>query len=91
MITSAQVAKQVEVEKDYIPSVNKAQKLAMVPDMTDTVMMRPDIDYSFMPRSYETSLLTENFKPATISYWDFVRKRLLYVKAAAGVPLASEA
>lgn len=91
MIASAQVAKQVEVEKDYIPSVNKAQKLAMVPDMTDTVMMRPDIDYSFMPRSYETSLLTENFKPATISYWDFVRKRLLYVKAAAGVPLASEA
>ena len=90
MFAQAQVAKQVEVEKNYIPNVNKAQKLAMVPDMTDTVMMRPDIDYSFMPRSYETSLLVQNFKPATISYWDFVRSRLLYVKAAAGVPLASE-
>ena len=55
MIASAQVAKQVEVEKDYIPSVNKAQKLAMVPDMTDTVMMRPDIDYSFMPCLLYTS------------------------------------
>ena len=86
----AQVAKQVEVEKDYTPSVSAAQKLAIMPDMTDTVMMRPDIDYSFMPRSYETSLLVQNFKPATISYWDFVRSRLLYVKAAAGMPLASE-
>lgn len=87
----AQVSKQVEVEKDYKPSVSTAQKLAIVPDMTDTVMMRPEIDYSFMPRSYETSLMTENFKPATIAYWDFVRSRMLYVKAGAGAPLMSEA
>ena len=71
IVSSAQVAKQVEVEKNYTPIVGKAKKLAMVPDMTDTVMMHPDISYSFVPRSYETSLLTENFKPATISYWDF--------------------
>ena len=87
----AQVAKQVEVEKEYIPTVSTAQKLSIIPDMTDTVMMRPEIDYSFMPRSYETSLMTENFKPATIAYWDFVRSRMLYVKAGAGVPLTSEA
>ena len=91
MLASAQVAKQVEVEKNYTPSVGTAQKLAMIPDMTDTVQMRPDISYSFVPRSYETSLLLENFQPATISYWDFVRKRLLYVKAASGMPLTSEA
>lgn len=91
MVANSQVAKQVDVEKNYTPSVGKAKKLAMVPDMTDTVMMRPEIGYSFVPRSYETSLLTENFKPAKISYWDFVRKRLLYVKAASGVPLVSEA
>jgi hypothetical protein len=87
----AQVAKQVEVEKDYTPSVNTAQKLAIIPDMTDTVMMRPEIDYSFMPRSYETSLMTENFKPATIAYWDFVRSKLLYAKAGVAVPMESEA
>ena len=90
MVASAQVAKQVEVEKNYTPSVGSAKKLAMIPDMTDTMQMRPDIVYSFVPRSYETSLLVENFKPATISYWDFVRKRLLYVKAASGAPLTSE-
>ena len=89
-VASAQVAKQVEVTKDYTPSVNTAQKLSIMPDMTDTVKMRPDIDYTITPRSYETSLLTENFKPATITYWDYTPTPLLYVRGAAGVPLASE-
>lgn len=88
--SSAQVAKQVEVTKDYTPSVNTAQKLSIMPDMTDTVKMRPDIDYSITPRSYETSLMTKNFKPATITYWDYTPTPLLYVRGAAGVPLASE-
>ena len=90
-VVSAQVAKQVEVSKDYTPTVKTAQKLAIVPDMTDTVKMRPDIDYSIMPRSYETSLMVENFKPATITYWDYTRRKTLYTKAAVGAPLASEA
>lgn len=90
-LAQAQVEKQVSVEKDYIPHVAAAQKLALTPDMTDTVMMRPEVDYAFTPRGYETSLLTENFQPATIAYWDYVRSRLIYVKAAAGVPFASEA
>ncbi len=87
----AQVEKQVVVEKNYIPTVGSAQKLSMVPDMTDTVMMRPDVDYTISPRSFETSLMTEKFRPATISYWDYQRSRPLYARAAAGVPLASEA
>ena len=54
----AQVEKQVVVEKNYIPTVGSAQKLSIVPDMTDTVMMRPDVDYTISPRSFETSLMT---------------------------------
>ena len=88
---SAQVQKQVEVSKDYTPTVSTAQKLSIIPDMTDTVMMRPDVDYTITPRSFETSLMTENFRPATITYWDYLRSRPLYARAAAGVPLASEA
>ena len=87
----AQVEKQVVVEKNYIPTVGSAQKLSIVPDMTDTVMMRPDVDYTISPRSFETSLMTEKFRPATISYWDYQRSRPLYARAAAGVPWASEA
>jgi hypothetical protein len=50
-VASAQVAKQVEVSKDYTPTLNSAQKLSIAPDMTDTVKMRPDIDYTITPRS----------------------------------------
>ena len=87
----AQVEKQVVVEKNYIPTVGSAQKLSIVPDMTETVMMRPDVDYTISPRSFETSLMTEKFRTATISYWDYQRSRPLYARAAAGVPWASEA
>ena len=90
-LSQAQVAKQVEVSKDYKPTVSAAQKLSIIPDMTDTVMMRPDIDYSITPRSYETALMTQNFKPATITYWDYQRMRPLYVHAAVGMPLQSDA
>lgn len=87
----AQVSKQVEVSKDYTPTVNSAQKLALIPDMTDTVKMEPEIDYSITPRTYTTSLMTKNFRPATIAYWDYKRMRPLYVKAAFGIPVSSEA
>ncbi len=90
-MSQAQVQKQVEVSKDYTPTVGTAQKLSIVPDMTDTVMMRPDVDYTITPRSFETSLMTDKFRPATISYWDYSRSRPLYARAAMGVPLASEA
>ena len=91
MVARAQVEKQVEVSKDYTPTVNTAQKLSIVPNMTDTVMMRPDVDYTVTPRTFATSLLTEKFQPATIAYWDYQRSRPLYARAAMGVPLASEA
>lgn len=87
----AQVSKQVEVSKAYTPTVGQAQKLAIMPDMTDTVKMQPEIDYSITPRTYATSLQTKNFRPSTIAYWDYNRSRPLYVKVASGVPLASEA
>lgn len=90
-VLQAQVQKQVEVSKDYTPTVSTAQKLAIVPDMTDTVMMRPDVDYTVTPRSFETSLMPNKFRPATITYWDYNSSRPLYAQLAMGAPLASEA
>ena len=55
---SAQVEKRVEVTKAYVPSVESAAKLAVVPDMTDTVKMRPEIDYTITPLSLQTTLAT---------------------------------
>lgn len=86
---SAQVEKQVEVTKDYVPSIAAAQKLAVEPDMTDTVRMRPDIDYSITPLSWQTNLATEKFRPATVTYWEFNRPQPFYLKAGVGYPLSS--
>lgn len=85
----AQVEKKVEVTKAYVPSLESAAKLAVTPDMTDTVKMRPEIDYSITPLSLATSLETRPIRPASVTYWQFNRPRTLYLKAGAGYPLNS--
>lgn len=86
---SAQVEKRVEVTKAYVPSVESAAKLAVVPDMTDTVKMRPEIDYTITPLSLQTTLATRPIRPATVTYWEFNRPLPFYLKAGAGYPLNS--
>lgn len=85
----AQVEKQVEVTKAYVPSLESAAKLAMVPDMTDTTQMRPEIDYSITPLTMSTVLATRPIRPATVTYWEFNRPKPFYLKAGAGYPLNS--
>lgn len=89
LVAAAQVDKQVEVTKEYVPSIAAAQKLAVEPDMTDTVRMRPDIDYSITPLSWQTNLTTGKFRPATMTYWEFNRPQPFYLKAGIGYPLSS--
>ena len=86
---SAQVEKRVEVTKAYVPSVESAAKLAVEPDMTDTVKMRPEIDYTITPLSLQTTLATRPIRPATVTYWEFNRPLPFYLKAGAGYPLNS--
>lgn len=86
---AAQVEKQVEVTKAYVPSLEQATKLRIEPDMTDTTTMRPDIDYTITPLSLQTALATRPIRPATVTYWEFNRPRPFYLKAAVGAPLQS--
>lgn len=83
----AQVEKQVEVTKAYVPSLGSAAKLAVEPDMTDTTRMRPEIDYAITPLSLATSLETRPIRPAQVTYWEFNRPETFYLKAGAGYPL----
>ncbi len=85
----AQVGKQVEVTKTYVLSLESAVKLPVRPDMTDTVKMYPEIDYSITPLSLETSFRTRPIRPASVTYWEFNRPLPCYVKAGAGYPLNS--
>ena len=86
----ASMNKQVEVTKMYVPDIAPAQKLAIEPDMTDTVKIRPDIDYTITPLSWQTNLSTQKFRPATLTYWEFNRPRNFYLKAGVGYPFLSE-
>lgn len=87
----AQTEKRVEVSKPYVPSVEHAEKLPVKPDMTDTVTMRPEIDYSITPLRGETGVETRSFRPATVTYWEFDRPLPFYVKAGLGFPFNSSA
>ena len=62
---AAQVEKQVEVTKAYVPRVGSAAKLPVEPDMTDTTRIRPEIDYTITPLSLQTTLTTHpEIRPA---------------------------
>ena len=84
-LAAAQVEKQVEVTKAYVPKVESASKLPVQPDMTDTARMRPEIDYTITPLSLRTTLSTRPIRPATVTYWEFNRPLPFYVKAGAGL------
>ena len=89
LTAEAQVEKHVEVSKAYVPSLEAATKLTIEPDMTDTMTLRPDIDYTVTPLSLQTTLATRPIRPATITYWEFNRPSPFYLKAGVGYPLQS--
>lgn len=86
---SAQVEKQVEVTKNYTTRISVADKLGILPDYTDTVKLRPEIDYRLTPRAVNTPLESSLFRPARLTYWEFNRATPLYVKAGLGYPFNS--
>ena len=88
---SAQVEKEVEVSKQFVPKVATATKPAMEPRFTDTVKIRPEIDYTIRPRALNTQLEPRTYRPATVTYWEFNRPTPFYLKAGIGYPLNSMA
>lgn len=88
-MVSAQVDKQVEVTRTYVPTIERAPKLAVQPDMTDTVRMRPEIDYTIVPLALTTNLEIRPIRPATITYWEFNRPLPFYLKLGGGYPANS--
>lgn len=85
----AQVKKSVEVKKSYVPTLSQSTKPSMTPDFTDTVKIRPDIDYTIQPKVINNTFSTDIFRPATVTYWEFNRPKPFYLKAGLGYPLSS--
>lgn len=90
LAASAQVAKQVEVTKNYVPEIGDARKMDIAPNMVDTITLRPEIDYTVTPRSFASTLGTHRFNPATVTYWEYRRHYPFYLKVGAGYPLNTE-
>ncbi len=90
LTAAAQVTREVEVTKEYMPKLPPARKLDMVADKQDTVSIRPEIDYTITPNSFTSALSTSKVRPATVTYWEFDKRYPFYVKAGVGYPLATE-
>ena len=90
LVATAQVTREVEVVKEYIPKLPPARKLDMATDKQDTVNIRPEIDYTITPNSFTSALSTSKVRPATVTYWEFDKRYPFYLKAGVGYPLATE-
>ncbi len=84
------LTKQLEVTRAYTPRVGQVEKLPTVPDMTDTVRLRPEITYRITSTASATSFTTRPFEAATIGVAPAGRARPLYLRAGVGLPLVSE-
>ena len=85
------IEKEVVVTKEYTPTLETPDKLAITPRMEDTVTLRPEVRYSIMPTSWATDFEQRPIAAANTYVWNYHRQPLLYVKAGAGYPLNSTA
>lgn len=90
LTATAQVEREVEVTKQYVPKLPAAKKMDFQPDMVDTVAIRPEIDYTIVPKTFASALSTEKFRPAKVTYWEYAKSYPFYIKAGVGYPLVSE-
>lgn len=56
----------VVVEGTYKPEVEQAEKLTVMPDYSDSVVKKPEINYSVLPSRLETKFNVKPIKPAKL-------------------------
>lgn len=78
--------RQVNVAKDYTPRVDRAAKLSIVPQMEDTVKLRPEFDYTVRPRAWVSGFGVEPIRAAQIDRGSYLRQYPVYLKAGGGYP-----
>lgn len=89
MAQEGELNKQVEVNKEYVPDVGKAVKLGIVPRMTDTVSLRPEIGYSIRPSVWHTGFGVPAINPVRLSTAAYRPSAPFFLKAGVGYPLQS--
>ena len=84
--SASDLDRQMEVTRAYEPTVNRAEKLDIEPNMVDTVALHPDIGYRITPYPINRRFETVPIKVASIS--TFMNRDLapFYLKLGAGYP-----
>lgn len=90
-VEAQNIDKEVVVTKEYTPTLDTPEKLAIAPRMEDTVTLRPEVEYSIAPVQWATSFEQRPIAAANTYVWNYHRQPMLYVKAGAGYPLNSTA
>ncbi len=82
----AQVNREVEVTKAYVPTVQRPEKPLLQATIADTAYINPNVDYSITPLAINTQLQTKAINPATVTYWEFNRPSTAQLKVGGGYP-----
>jgi hypothetical protein len=92
-VTTAQddISKQMEVTRAYTPHIGQATKLTIIPQMVDTVRLRPEVRYTITPTAWQTVFETTKYAPARLDIAPFQKQTPFYVRAGLGYPLMSTA
>lgn len=59
-----EIQREVRVVKPYSPTLSDAEKINLLPDMSDTVQVSPDFRYNIIPKHFETPYELEHIKAA---------------------------
>lgn len=81
--------RQVEVTRDYEPTVSESPKLGIKPVMRDTVPLRPDISYRIFPSPIASGFNVAPIRAAGFSSIAPYKRNSLYVRAGLGYPFQS--
>ena len=60
------INKEIVVVKPYEPSLSDANKINVLPDVSDSISIHPSFDYTIEPRKYETGFQVHPINPASL-------------------------
>lgn len=79
-----QITKEVVVTSNFKPEVDKVEKINRLPEVDDTVTIKPEIDIEVMPSRIETPYQIREIKPAKIVSNPLDKLYNSYVKLGVG-------
>ncbi|MCC8035651.1 MAG: hypothetical protein LIO77_06960 [Rikenellaceae bacterium] len=79
----------VDVSREYLPDMERAHKLTIAPQLSDTVALHPDLEYTVTPSPWMTGFGVAAINPVKIDAASFEPLQPFYLKAGFGFPARS--